>query len=403
MVCVIAICLSSSGFASAARAQDDWESFLISYQCKVEPVYYNSQRLALDRRGRPHVIYVTQTGNTDSLHYAHLTETEWKYEKIYDMEHTGRVPSGLSGYALALDRRSSPHVYVYSSNYRPPDAVFEERRLYREGRIWRNRVIRSSANGMGGAAMHDPHLAIDSQLRMHVTAYVHSGYGTDHRARHRFFDGNEFQILPFPRPPGKSDSRPSNLVIDRRDVVHLVYDSKKALRRGNAEPGYPDSSLVYVTSRGGRWSKPEIIRPRVGPDPNDTKYFVLSVGLTIDGRGTPHIVYATSKQKTGDPTDIYYVYRNRGGWFEQHVTSIPAMEGKSFRTAVFNPALDREGNPHFAFDHPNGSTYAYRDGDEWVTIDLEGDLDGFAMDARRGVHLLTRSGTNLKHHFRSFR
>lgn len=380
----------------SAAAEPTWQATEVAQDRKDVPSHYNSQRLVLDRRGWPRIVYVKQpTATTDQLVYARQSGTGWRHETVYTMAHSGQAYAGINGYALALDRRDQPHVFLYCSNYQKP-RTFEERWVFRDRQAWQMRIVRSDHRG--GAALHDPHLAIDRRGYMHVTAYAHAGYPSSHRARHRFFDGLAFRIEPLPRPAGKSDSNPSNLFVDGRDVIHVVYDSKKALRLGDAEPGYPDSSLVYITRSRGAWSTPQLIRRRVGPDPKDTGYFVLSVGITGDRRGGLHVTYAVSKRGRSDPTYIRYAHGAGGRWTEQDVVTVPAAQSGTFRVAVSSPAIDPTGNPHFAFDSAQGTTYVHREGKQWKSSQVPGDLEGFARDARGRIHLLTSSGPILTYY-----
>jgi hypothetical protein len=386
-----------AGDDQPAVGQASWQTTVLTTRRKDAPSYYNSQRLVLDRRSRPCVIFVeAESPTTDTLYFARLVALRWRVEKVFGMEHAGRAASGISGYALALDRRDQPHVFTYSSDYPTGASVFEERWTFRDGRDWQMRIIRR--DNRGGRGLHDPHLAIDRQGHLHVTAYAH-GYPSSHRARHRYFDGLDFRIDPLPRPPGKSDSDASDVAVDSRDTLHFVYDSKKALRRGDSEPGYPDSSLVYITRRRSQWSAPEVIRSRVGPDPQDTNYFVVSAGLTLDRRDSPHVTYAFGRRSATDPTYIHYTYRDGGRWPELDVATVPDPGDRPFRVAVSRPFLDRSGQPHFAYDHPGGTTYVHRAAHEWESTNVAGDLEGFARDPQGGIHLLTSQGPRLIYQF----
>jgi hypothetical protein len=403
------LCLPCVVRGAPAGAASGWQSTVVASDCKDEPLYYNSARLAVDSRGQPQAIYVTTAADssagkptqaTDTLYHARRVGARWRREAIYAMDHSVQAASGLNGYALALDRRDRPHAYIYSSDYRTDGNIFEERWMFRTGRRWQTQVIRHSQNQLAGAAFHDPHLAVDGLGYLHVTAYAHAGFDTYHRVRHRYFDGSSFRIDAFPRPAGKSDSNASNLFIDSQNVVHLVYDSRKALRDGRAEPGYPDSSLVYVRHDRNGWSAPEIIRPRVGPDPNDTQYFVISAGITVDQARQVHVTYVITKRRAAEPTYVLYAWRDGRNWREQQVAEIPAAESGLFRVSVSNPAIDPAGDPHFAFDTAAGTSHVVRRGGQWQRTQLAGDMHGFAMDRRGGIHLLCRVGSELTHHDR---
>jgi hypothetical protein len=137
----------------------------------------------------------------------------------------------------------------------------------------------------------------------------------------------------------------------------------------------------------------------VGPDPGDTNYFVMSSGIFVDRRGGVHITYAISRRKSDNAADVYYVHGQRGEWREEHVASIAPPESGPIQIAVSSPALDRQQDPHFAFDSPDGTIYVRRKGGQWQTETLEGTLEGFALDAKAGVHVLTSLGHRLTHHF----
>jgi len=375
-----------------------WRTSVVTDERKDEPTYYNSQRLAMDRRGNAQAVYITQTELTDHLMFARNVGGQWQAEEIFSMPHAKHVSAGIKGLALEMDAKSRPHIYIYTSDYPDAKGVFGERWLTRTSRRWENRVIRHSVGQMGGAAMHDPHLAVDGRGYIHVTAYVHAGFGTPHRARHRYFDGRSYQIDALPRPPGKTDSSPSNLCIGPRNSVHFVYDSKKAYNRGNAEAGYPDSSIVYVVWNNGRWSPMEIVKQRVSGDPEDTGYFVMSTGIALDSRGIPHVAYAISKRRKGEATTVYYAHRSSGKWQEEIIFRLPPQDNANFRCAVFNPVLDRRGRPHIAFDTPSESMYVRFTGSNWAASKVDGDLEGFTLDAGGRAHLLTSQGSTLTHH-----
>ena len=388
------------GEIHATPAQEPWRSTVLVSDLKDAPAYYNSQRLVLNRRGHPSVIYVKRKGTEeDTLGYARRLGTQWRHEEIYTMKHSGKAPSGISAYALAMDRRDRPHVYLYTADYAKTGSIFEERWAYWDGR-WKMRMIRHSKDSLGGAALHDANLAIDLQGNLNVTGYAHNAYGTAHRVRLRYYDGSSFHADPFPRPGGKQDSKAANLLVDGRNTLHFSYGARKAYRRGNAEPGYPDTGLVYMTRTGARWSAPEFIRRRVGPDPNDTGYFVLSTGINLDRFGEPHVTYAISKRGKSEPTYILYAFRTGGSWQQQQVAVVPAEDSGSVSVAVSSPTIDVAGDPHLAYDTLRGTTYVYRRGDDWISVELEGDLQGFAVDPRTGVHVLCSSGPTLTYHLR---
>jgi hypothetical protein len=387
----VLVCL---GLESNAMAQEPWESIVVADSIRDAPAYHNSSRLALDRRGRPNVIYVQRRGTEEALYHAGKLGDQWRSQLVYSMTHDGKAYSGINAYALAMDRRDRPHVYLYAANYAGESPVFEERWAFRDRR-WEMRLIRH--NSEGGAVVPDPNLAIDMQGYLNVTAYIHNAYDTEHRVHLRYFDGSRFGIEAFPRPPGKTDSDKADLVIDNRNTIHFVYGPRKALRRGDAEPGYPDTSLAYITRTNGKWSAPVIIRPRLGPDPNDTGYYLKSAAINLDRQGDVHVTYAINKRGKSEPTYVMYAHRARGDWQHEQVATVPAGD-RYFTVSVSKPYIDGQGNPHLAFDTLVGTTYTYRQGDKWLTTEFEGDLQGFAMDARTGVHLLCSYGPTLTHH-----
>ena len=379
---------------------DGWTKSIVSEKVRPKKKYfYNSQHLATSNGRSLHVGYVETIDNVDHLMHARQTTNRWVADVAMKLPHSGKPMSGIDGFALGLGPRNQAQFYVYSKDYEQPGPTFREHWAAQSRRGWQVETIRESVKKLGGAGLSGPMIAIDRKGLFHVSAYVHNGFGTYHRVRHRYFDGRSFLIDAVPRTSGRKDSGVGAIAIDSKDTIHFVYETKRALNRStNAHPDYPDSALAYATFDRGRWSSPTMLRGRVSPDPNEqnpesTKYQVLSMGLKLDGKQT-HVVYAISTRKRAVPTFLIYGLYD-GKQFRETLVTQFIPKRYSHGTAIFGPEVDDKGNVHFAFDTDVDSRHAVVRKGQPTIEKLPGDLGGFVLDERGHPVLLTRDESEL--------
>ena len=384
---------------ATAKTDAAWKTEVIASDVPRLAAITNSNRIAVDARGEVHLVYLERKADQDRLVHLQGKPNAWKRDTIAIMRHGTAAGSGIQSYALALAPDGRPHVYWFSSNHAGERFAFEERWAWRgaaTGR-WQIRTVRQQVNSGGGASIDAPHLAISSRQRFHLTAYVHNAYGVVHRARHRTVTGRDYPIEPLPSPKGKTDSGESNLVIDAQGRLHIAYATTLALRDGNAEPGYPSTSLTYVTWADGRWSEPELAVPWIGRDESDKDPMIKSIGLMVEGPEV-HMVYASGYRLPGPPMRVEYVRGKPGDWHRWVVDHVETARDPAPQVHVTNPLRAANGDLHFGLGLRESTRAVSGQGTTWRQSTLAGRMQGLALDATGQVLVFTQTEDQLLLH-----
>ncbi len=385
--------------ANSVNTKPGWSRTVLANKARPRVILANVAHLALDRRGTPHVMFVervtTPDRHVDMLRYARgLAAGRFRQESVIEQVYARDYLSGIVAWTIALDRYDRPIGYWFLRDYQrykpKPDLVTGERIVRRIGSTgrWQMDEIRTSVNSLAGGVVGDPHLVADLPGQFHLTAYMHNAFGIIHRVRYRYHQGNAYPIEPLPRPPGKSDSQVSNLILDRRRNLHIVYSATRALHGGHPEPGYPDSAIAYVLRQGDRFDAPQFVARSVGSSPQETDVFVRALGLAVDDRDRLHVIATVAAPYREGSTRVLYFRGGPGAWQKVFDEPIPSQD-RSHRSVVFGPSIDRKGTSRFALSDGR-STYLYA-----LTASglarrdtLAGNCLGYAYASRTGEHLL---------------
>lgn len=393
-----------AGYSLPEARGVDWQSEALLEGIQRSPVVSNSNRLGVGPDGTMHVVGLESRLQEDRLWHLYGLPGKWQRNLIDSMEHAENSASGIQSYALAMAPDGRPHAYWFEADRADSGIRFEEHWAWRSpttGR-WQVRTVREDVGTGGGASIDSPHLAIDSQQRFHMSAYVHNAYGVIHRARHRTVSGGKFPIVPLPSPAGKTDSGESNLFVDHRDRLHAAYGVSLALGGGNGEPGYPDASLAYAQWNRGVWSPAEIVIPQFDESAaRRKKVNVLSVGLCVDARDEVHIVVASGYRFPQEVLRVDYVRGRSGRWESWPVTVIETGDNSAPSLQLSNLFETSNGELHFGLT--TGETteiFSGRDAN-WRSSHLDGRLTGIGVQDRARLVITTQSESKLiLHHAR---
>lgn len=319
------------------------------------------QDLAIDREGRPHLIWDVWTDKATQVCYAYWDGARWTglgdSMGIKGVSHSA-FP-GSTRARLALDREDRPHIiWTNNADYRS----IEYR--YWDGEIWQQEHI-----GTGYIEASCLALAIDSLNRPHV-AYL------DPRDRERVAFPTVVQYLWRDGAQWRDGSPPGgrfvyaaaegktvgglNLALDADDEPHLAWDCEEY--------------ICYIRRWGQgaeqRWAGLEQFD---GPDiVNQTEGGSFQSTMVLDGHGLPHIVW---RQTTKDKySQIYYRYWDGRRWAARGATD--SVSGPTVRNACTpKVAVDPCGTPHVAWgmagEGVNGNDevyYRFWNGQEWAEI-----------------------------------
>ncbi|MBD3163185.1 MAG: hypothetical protein GF346_12040 [Candidatus Eisenbacteria bacterium] len=275
-------------------------------------------KLAVDRAGRPHIIYWVWDPD-DELRYAHReAEGNWTIEVVP----TPASPNVLE-HDLAVDEEGNPHISFKEREVN--DLVY----ITRTGDgPWTTTTVDTSGN-----AGSDNAIALDSQGYPHI-AYTELDAS---RLKYAAFDGEEWTFYSY-----STESDNIDLALGPDDEPHIIYYPRSA----NDQPRYA------WTARG------QIITESIDAEGGGH----TSTSIAVDRDGTPHVTY------NGSEYELRYAKKSGTTWEPVIVDDVRLTLGNAL-------SLDARGKPHIAYHTSNQSVgYASasfeilspRSGDLWI-------------------------------------
>jgi hypothetical protein len=176
----------------------------------------------------------------------------------------------------------------------------------------------------------------------------------------------------------------SRLVVDQRDVLHVVY--------GQRSPG---ANVMYLRSEDGgfSWSDPTPISEIVSTDPQAPE-----VGhMAVDGHGGLHLVWTESYPPDWSGGHVLYARSSDGGVTWTRPMDLSDLSSDEIGDTNINLAVDSQDHLHVVWVCGVGTGRCYRysrdGGDSWSGIQRlfedmvgYGGLDAMASDPYGGVY-----------------
>jgi len=296
-------------------------------------------RLALDRHDRPHVVWIN---NEDyrSIEYRHFDGRKWQADRIpWFKSETGQL-------ALAVDRGGRPHIAAIE-RAEERDSPWPQVVTYRywDGRKWRTR----GGNQTGyifqvqpGGYLDSICLALDAQDRPHLA------WGDSKHIYYTYWDGEcwmDRRASNGWRGVDQTDERSftPSLALDRQDRPHLVW------REETAEHGL---QVYYRFWEANRWIERDGSATGGGLSAFGRNCFLPQVA--VDAQERPHVIWCADPMPEApgpdERTEVYYKYWNGRRWAEAAGSGHGlGLTNNETRSNWLQLALDPHGRPHVAW------------------------------------------------------
>ncbi len=284
---------------------------------RVDLSSFTSQTsLAIDGRGRPHLVYQSAT---DDLKYAVKSGGTWVFETV---DAVGAVGDEAS---IALDAQGNPHVSYYNATN--GDLKYATK----SGGTWLTEPVDT-----GGNVGSYTSIRIDSLGNPHISYWDQTN--GDLKYARKASGVWSVEIVDAPGTTGNGTS----LALDDRDAPRMAYWD------------VTNGDLRYASKAGGVWTlQTADAGGNVGAKPS----------LRLDSRGNPHISY-----KDVGLGDLKYA--SRSGSIAWTTELVDAGGNVGNHTSLW---LDQDGNPRISYyDVTNTDLkYAAKSGVTWAleTVD----------------------------------
>ncbi|MEZ4867531.1 MAG: sialidase family protein [Caldilineaceae bacterium] len=217
------------------------------------------------------------------------------------------TPVGLNSRysALAVDSQNRPHVVAYAAQETGNYIYY----TYADASGWISPTIVSQLPPDNPPLASTPHLALDSQDRVHVVWQALPDFVTDDFAiYYRRRDGAQWSAIERLSPPDQGYNAP-RIAVDLAGHPHVVWYA------------VAEQEIYYTSNNGSGWSTPVNISQTALPV---SKPAILSQGpdMAIDRAGNIHVGWLESTN--GSYFDaVYYATNQHGAWYVQPVMAKP--------------------------------------------------------------------------------
>ncbi|MFA6317942.1 MAG: hypothetical protein WC943_11025 [Elusimicrobiota bacterium] len=225
--------------------------------------------------------------------------------------------------AVAVDALARPHVAYGGADGELKYGLFN-------GTAWSVSTLDSSANmfsGLGGDSSHFRRvsLALDPANRP-VIAYFDEGSSA---LRYLAHDGASWLAAETALSPQRTPA-----------ALSLAFN-------GSGEPVigvllFGPGALLSVSKSGGAWSSSEAVANGTAPDP------AVGMAFALDGAGRGHFAFSDDSNGNGDPAAAYAFF-DGVSWSTQTVDD---ASGGAYSVGL---ALDGSGSPHLLYADPNAA------------------------------------------------
>jgi hypothetical protein len=311
-----------------------------------------SNSLALDAEGHPHISYVDWTNK--ALKYAYYDGSNWIVETING---AGYIRGGDT--SLALDGQGRPHISYCTTEY-GEGYCLELRYAYYDGSAWVTETVDGGNIGDGESSS----LALDAEDRPHIS--YHAGGGL----RYAYHDGTAW--ITETLESGHTVGGATSLVLDAAGRPRISYFQMGI--SGQLRYAYRDEQgwhveHVYTTGHDARGNS-----------------------LALDSAGRPRISFQKAGPLFGG---LSYAYLDGQAW---HIEDLDG-DVSSYTGADCSLKLDAADRPHISYYFLGSGyepgfdlRYAHYDGTAWITetVDAGGDVGSYtslALDSSGRPHI----------------
>lgn len=297
-------------------------------------------RLALDRAGRPHVVWINNRDYT-SIEYRHWDGARWEQRSI------PWVKSEAGQLALAVDGHCRPHI-ASLEGIEERDTPWPQVVCYRywDGQRWRERTGNDGGyvyTVRPGDHLDAISLALDAHDRPHLA------WGEGDSFHYAYWDGERWAELGGSSRLGgvhtvaKGSFTPS-LALGPEGRPHIAW---REIVGGDGR--YPLAQIYYRYWDGRQWAERAGSASGAGLSTPGHNAFIPQ--LAIDPRSRPHVLWC-AETGPGAPSEVFYKYWDGRQWREVAGSgSGSGLTGGEVRSNWTHLALDPRGRPHVTWGH----------------------------------------------------